>query len=314
VVWFRVKCPIKKPQVIEKMPSGDGSQKSAANAYDDAIAAMGGWTYTYWGASALQPVGFPELTEYFAGHAAYSGSTSTGNPFVTTKKTDDFGNTLTDISYQEDVQDSAWHNSYYIENFTKIAAFMGFGGYIGSIDKTRYKTKEIPARFFKTFWSPSILGIQAVIPTKEKAPPAASIPPPRGFSPNPPRKKEEECKMSCPCITPQMIEKSIKQALGINPFSPEKLIRELGAKMYAAPGPSVVPVIPKNLVEAIAALVAANYMRAGFGRYPVIMPKSLIAGDNPAGDAVPTEILENFAEWFEWHVKQQDSIQGEFSH
>ena len=72
IEWYGsgLKCPIKKPQVIEKMPSGDGSQKSAANAYDDAIAAMGGWTYTYWGASALQPVGFPELTEYFAGHAA----------------------------------------------------------------------------------------------------------------------------------------------------------------------------------------------------------------------------------------------------
>jgi hypothetical protein len=81
--------------------------------------------------------------------------------------------------------------------------------------------------------------------------------------------------------------------------------------MYAAPGPSLIPIAPVNLVEAIAALVATTYMRAGYGRYPVMMPQSMI-NDDSITEAVPALPLENFAEWFEWFLKQQDAVQGEW--
>jgi hypothetical protein len=53
-------------------------------------------------------------------------------------------------------------------------------------------------------------------------------------------------------------------------------------------------------------------MRAGYGRYPVLMPDSIVADDNNPTDAVPTLPIENYSEWFEWYIKQFDAILGQF--
>jgi hypothetical protein len=117
--------------------------------------------------------------------------------------------------------------------------------------------------------------------------------------------------VSCSCLTPADIKKAVREALGLSPFAPEKLVRDMGAKIFAAPGPSLIPIVPATLVDAIAALVATNYMRAGYGRYPVVMPNSMI-NDDSITDAAPTLPIQNYAEWFEWWIKQQDAVQGEW--
>lgn len=314
IEWYGsgFKCPKRPESVKKEMGPIPKSSDKIGEDYAKEIEALGGSVYPYiashwWYKDADR--------NSYADDGKVTREAGFWDP--TTKKTDDFGNTIEEAKNLSGRGDSQVYWGLYSGDL--VINQEGFGGW-GSRSYPAgitYRSLRTETRI-KNLWDSHkkggavLVGIRISLPDLPFAPPAADIPPPPGFSPNPPSPTEECEQMSCPCITPDAIEKSIKKALGINPFSPEKLIRELGAIMYAAPGASTVPVVPKNLVEAIAALVATTYMRAGYGRYPVIMPESLIAGDNPAGDAIPTKALENFAEWFEWHILQQDAIQGEW--
>lgn len=304
IEWYGsgLKCSKKAEPIIGQLPPPGQTQKNATLGYDELLRSLGGLTYTYWG-------------NHFFGIWTGSRSTTTGKIRPghwksKNEKTDTYGNVLATGVIQEGTGDSSVRGSildgqYLVDNF-------GYGGWRSMTYPNGLST--IAALIINPFLftqNNAVIGTRAFVPDSLSiAPPAASIPPPPAFSPNPPS-PPEECDMSCPCLTKADIEMAVKKALGLKTFSPEKLIREIGAKMFVAPGPSVVPVIPKNLVEAIAALVATTYMRAGYGRYPVLMPNSLINDDGIA-DAAPTLPIENYAEWFEWFIKQQDAIQGEW--
>lgn len=316
IEWYGggFKCPQKPESVKPQMGPIQKSPDKIGEDYAKEIEALGGAVYPYiashwWYKDADK--------NSYADDGKVNREAGFWDP--TTKKTDDFGNTLEEAKNLSGRGDSQVYWGLYSGDLTIHQE--GFGGWSSMsypAGITYADLRKNPK--IKSLWDSIkkggavLVGIRIALLSLPFAPPAADIPPPPSFSPNPLSPPPEECNMSgCPCVTPDAIEKAVKKALGIlSPFSPEKLIRELGAIMYAAPGPSAVPIVPKNLIEAIAALVAANYMRAGYGRYPVVMPDSLIAGDNPAGDAVPTKSIENFAEWFEWFIQQQDAIQGEW--
>jgi hypothetical protein len=303
--WYGsgLKCPKKSESVKPQMQAPQPSQSNAALGYEEAIKAMGGSTSTYWGMHTTY-----SYKAWLENKVPFdSWPYKPGYPFLETAPSDDFGN-VWPTNYMEGSDGLSTGFSLNGDAASRLLSVND--GVFGGGWRT---TSDQIATFGNILnkYPYQILGTRARLPNYEKAPPATSIPPPPAFVPSPPL-LPEKCEMSCPCISPQQIEKAIKKALGVEPFSPEKLIRELGAQMYAAPGPSVVPIVPKNLIDAIAGLIAANYMRAGFGRYPVIMPDSLIASDNLAGDAVPTNSIENQAEWLEWMIKQKDAIDGEW--
>lgn len=313
IEWYGsgLKCP-KRPDPKTPITFIESSQRKAAKGYNDAIKKMGGVTYTYWGAHEW---------------GNFTGQTSTternydsGHWQPTTTQTDNYGNTLS-AGYLSDGRGDSQVFSLFISGIF-LAGNYGWGGWGSSSYPAGVSTDSAFSPQFIHYledrqWQPhigsqNIIGIRAFVPSgAPKAPPAARIPRPRGFEPTKPPKREDCEEVACPCITPADIQKAVRQALGLKPFAPEKLIREMGAKMYAAPGPSVVPVAPLNLVEAIAAIQAASYMRAGYGRYPVLMPDSIVADDNPT-DIIPAVPIENYAEWFEWWIKQFDAIMGQF--
>ena len=304
IEWYGsgLKCP-KKPESTQLGPTqGSRSQSDQALDYDAIVASLGGYTGTYWGCHSIDT-----MANIMSGpYGTRDPKINPGFPDLMLVPSDEFGNVWPG-NYQEGsngISDGWGSNTTHGWRNSSINVGVFQGGFRDTKSQTRdfaYILKSAPYK---------ILGVIAIIPNPSEAPPAANPVPPPGFAPNPPS-PPEDCEMSCPCLSPQEIEKIIKKALGIMPFSPEKLVRELGTKIYAAPGPSVVPVVPTSLVEAIAGLIATVYMRAGYGRYPVMMPNSLI-NDDGTGDAIPTEGIENFAEWFEWHIKQQDAIQGEW--
>jgi len=304
IEWYGggLKCLPKLPTV--ELPVTTPSQKKVVMGYNEAIKALGGSTKTFWGRHAVGIFTGSLATTIFEGFL--------GHWKPSLESTDRYGNTINigrvdQGDGQSGVSSSFGDGIYAIRNF----AWGGFGSmlYPGGLSTDTALSPENAQQVanYKT-----VIGISAELPIRAaKAPPAANIPPPPAFTPAPPPPKEDCEEMTCPCLTKKDVEDAVKKALGLKAFAPEKLIRELGAKMFIAPGPSLVPVVPKDLIEAIAALVAANYMRAGYGRYPVLMPQSLI-NDNSIADAVPALPLENFAEWFEWHIKQQDAVQGEW--
>ncbi|MEG4579359.1 hypothetical protein QUA71_06950 [Microcoleus sp. MON1_C5] len=310
--WYGsgLRCP-KRPDPAAIVPSVTKTQGKAAKGYAAAIAALGGSTITYFG---YHGYAFQEpntmISTWAEGREKHYDNRSSS--------TDKLGNAVERGFINEGTGTQGGRGSESLDtNFmTERNGKLGSYFYVNFIYPSTTRTEELLAEsnWFgyqspETPWT--YIGTIATIPDRyEKAPPAISIPPKAPFSPSSPQ-PPEECDMSCPCLTKADVEQAVKKALGVKTFSPEKLIREIGAKMFVAPGPSLVPVIPKDLVEAIAALVAANYMRAGYARYPVLMPNSLINDDSVA-DAVPALPIENFAEWFEWHIKQQDAIQGEW--
>jgi hypothetical protein len=325
--WYGsgLKCPVKKPE-----PSNDAIQKtststSAVLGYDAIIAALGGKTYTHWGIhwtyeGSTWPGVYNPLNKWAGGH---------GDP----KKSiiDLFGNIGNWGNVSEGTGMGNVRGPIQGEGFgiNKFGYNYGDGGWGSMLAPPGYPTKnyltEINPQLFNRYtYTPgssgpesttrmTCVGIRTIMPNNyEKAPPAANLPPPPGFQPNPPRKNREDCEeVACPCLTPADIERAVRKAIGLLPFAPEKLVREMGAKMYTAPGPSLIPIVPTTLVDAIAAIQATSYMRAGYARYPVVMPSSLI-NDNSVTDAAPTLPIENYAEWFEWWIKQQDSVQGEW--
>jgi len=304
IEWYGsgLKCPKRPPQPqtsASSSSSGSSSGGDAGEAYNKQIEALGGTTYPY-------------VAFHFAkaNNALGYGTEGGWKGEASDRKTDKYGNTVKEPPFLSGRGDS--------QVYTHVEE--GFGGwgsslYPAGISYTGIRNEPDSKARWLSFQKAgaTLVGMRISLPEKDLpfAPPAAPRASPPAFSPRPPS-PPEKCEMTCPCISLQDIKKAVKEVLGIAPFSPEKLIREMGAQMFAAPGPSVVPIVPQNLVQAIAGLVAANYMRAGYGRYPVVMPGSLIAGDNPAGDAVPTKAIENFAEWFEWHILQQDAVQGEW--
>jgi len=300
IEWYSsgLKCP-QKPESTELGPK----QKPSIDAGEDyakKIEALGGAVFPY--------VAYHFVTaNNERGYDTVPGWSQPGG----TIPSDKFGNTRNDPESLEGRGDS--------QVYTSVNYDQGFGGWSSDLYPNGVSYMGIRRNpYLQATWTAykrsnaGLVGLRVSMPELPQAPPAGpSPPPPPSFSP-PDRKKKEDCEeVSCPCITLADIEKAVSKVLGLAPFAPEKLIRELGAKMFAAPGLSLVPIIPANLVEAIAALIAANYMRAGYGRYPVMMPQSLI-NDDSIGDAVPAQPLENFAEWFEWHIKQQDAVQGEW--
>ena len=329
IEWYGsgLKCPIKKPDPTRPTttsPEGGKNQHTAAEDYENLINALGGSVYAAVGMHFVleQIIGTrsPQKVKSLPNH--YSDKPSTQNDKIgniitygsTAWENYGFGGLLRasragGYTDQNDLP-SGWERYFLNERLYGTVKNMKLAAYGSQPDSTgTYWGTYFPK---ENVWT--LLGVVAEIPSNyEKAPPAARLPPPRGFSRNPPPKKEdcEETPMSCPCITPADIEAALRKVLGLRPFSPEQLIRSMGAKMYALPGPSVIPIVPSTLVDAIAGLVAANYMRAGYARYPVLMPSSLI-NDDSILDALPTQPLENFAEWFEWMIKQQDAVQGEW--
>ncbi|MEG4133241.1 hypothetical protein QUA41_30610 [Microcoleus sp. Pol11C1] len=299
--WYGsgLKCPKKKESILDPLISPPQNSYKIGDDYSQLIEAMGG-------------VVFPYVAYHFVSANNQRGYDTRGGwrQGEHVRQTDTLGNTVKEPSYLEGRGDSQVYSPY--------GDGEGFGGWSSTLYSAgiNYQSGIRNDTIIRGLWeaykrnNAALVGIRVNLPNLPLAPPAISIPPPPAFSPNP-AQPPEECDMSCPCITPADVEKAVKKALGLNPFSPEKLIREVGAKMYAAPGPSLVPVVPTSLVDAIAAIVATVYMRAGYARYPVVMPGSLI-NDNSVTDAVPALPIENFAEWFEWHIKQQDAIQGEF--
>lgn len=334
IEWYGsgLKCP-KKPETVKpQIGRPQKSAKDAAEAYEEEITALGGAVTAF--------LGFHYYLEQFYGTFSPHLVEGRGSHFEREKnnKTDNLGNVLrygnlsesygggNNVNFQRGTGNyetvltpqgtmvKSTSNEMISGSMSALRAYRQYdsgypnevaGFFMPPLSNGRYMFLTYNNKYGFDFF-----GVQATIPNLPAAPPAASIPPPPAFSPSPPS-SPENCEMSCPCITPADIENAVKRALGLQAFAPEKLVREIGAKMYAAPGPSLVPVVPLNLVEAIAAIVATNYMRAGYGRYPVVMPSSLI-NDDGAGDAVPTNAIENFAEWFEWYVKQQDAVQGEW--
>jgi hypothetical protein len=299
--WYGsgLKCP-KKSESIPTVPAPVNSANEALS-YDDYISALGGATSTFWGVHFVVSLITPEKVLV----------PLTGGFFdLRLAKSDEFGNVWpTNPQEGSDGISKASPISpdftYYWSNHSVNDGVFGPG-----VRRTKEQVKDFGAVLRSAPYE--ILGRRTTMPAViDKAPAAAPLSKERSlFAPSPPS-LPEECNMSCPCITPADIEKAVRKALGLNPFSPEKLVREMGAKMYAASGPSLIPVVPTTIVEAIAALTATIYMRAGYGRYPVLMPNSLI-NDDGVGDAAPTLLIENFAEWFEWFIKQQDAIQGEW--
>lgn len=314
IEWYSsgLKCPVKKPDP-SNMGSNSKSSHSIGEDYAKEIEALGGAVFPY---IAYHSLYLDADRNSYADDGKFT--LAPGFFDFTTKPTDTYGNTLNEGKNLEGRGDSQVFNGFYSGNLT-INEY-GFGGWGSMLYPAGITYKGIRTETrIKQIWDynksrgASLVGLRISLPSLPYAPPAANIPPPRGFSPNPPRKNKEDCEeVSCPCITPADIEKAVKRALGLSsPFAPEKLVREMGAKMFAAPGPSLVPIVPTTLVDAIAAIQATTYMRAGYARYPVVMPKSLINDDSIA-DAVPTEPLENFAEWFEWFIKQYDATTGEW--
>ncbi|MEG4484856.1 hypothetical protein [Microcoleus sp. D2_18a_B4] len=330
IEWYGsgLKCP-KKPETAELGLKPPSPQSSQALSYNDAIEAMGGITNTYFGNHVFgftlfgTMLGDSLMWQPRSGHydtGAQRFQDKLGNVFIRGTISETLGSPLTDepisLSYSDMGRGGFFLNPTFDQTWNGISGGTYF--FVNSQAPTQTRTKfAVPYMkrngFFRGQSPYTFLGIQASIPSDyAKAPPAAnisSIPP--GFTPSPPPPREDCEEMNCPCLTPDMIEKAVKKALGLSPFAPEKLIREMGAKIFAAPGPSLVPIVPLTLVDAIAAIQAASYMRAGYGRYPVVMPGSLI-NDNSVADAVPAQPIENFAEWFEWFVKQQDAVQGEW--
>jgi len=314
IEWYGsgLKCPPKKPEPPTTPTTPTNSGLKSALGYAAEIEALGGSVYPYIGFHGIGPVDI-------YGRATEPDNPQAGHYKAQPKSTDKFGNTLQSGKITEGDGSGRVTGG---EIVLGALSFMNYGwggwGSSSSIAPAGYSFRDIrespqnTATFNEYMRKGKIIGLRIDLPELSKAPPVGRISPPRGFAPNPPRKNKPDCQeMSCPCLTPADIEKAIKKALGLLPFSPEKLIREKGAIMFAAPGPSLVPIVPTSLVDAIAALVAANYMRAGYGRYPVVMPNSLINDDSIA-DAAPTLPIENYAEWFEWWIKQQDAVQGEW--
>lgn len=318
IEWYGggMKCQ-KKPETTKlKSPSG-ASRNAAIGKYISQIEGMGGSVYPYLGRSAVGPWiedGTVDAPAYWNANAVSISEHYNAQ----SRAPDKAGNivkagVLTWGSGTGDVRGDDLHAGIASRNF-------GWGGWGSMSAPAGFNYKDIRQNEdlnnkYSAYLGGGygIIGIRIEIPNNfSLAPPAGpqnySTP---GGQPLPRREKEDCEEMSCPCITLADIEKAIKKALGLNPFSPESLVRGLGAKIYAAPGPSAIPIVPATLVEAIAAIVATVYMRAGYGRYPVMMPSSLI-NDDGVGDAVPSQPIENYAEWFEWHIKQQDAIQGEW--
>lgn len=327
IEWYGsgLKCPKKPEPIVAQLPPTQKSAFNIGEEYAELIESLGGSLYPYFGAydwSSISDILAGKSGEYKPGHF----------------KKDDYGNFKYSGQLIDDKQGNAFKSGFVDTGDGIAGAFMfsghkvytdgrpdsenfvfkngGWGGYGGRLAPQGFNYRDIREKkqngtLGYTTKGKALLGVRANLPSLPFAPPAASIPPPPAFTPSPPPPKEDCEEMSCPCLTPDMIEKAVKKALGLTPFAPEKLIREMGAKMFAAPGPSLVPIVPLTLVDAIAAIQAASYMRAGYGRYPVLMPGSLI-NDNSVVDAVPAQPIENYAEWFEWFIKQQDAIQGEW--
>lgn len=326
IEWYGsgLKCP-KKPETVKpQIGPGQKSSHEAGEDYAKEIEALGGLVFPYFGTygfSSIPDILAGKSGEYIPGN--FKKEDSEGYKYSGQLIDDKQGNAFK-VGYTDTGDGFAGASMYYghnvytdgrpdSENYIfRNGSWGGWGGMLAPGGLTyadiRRRTREGTLGYSTK--DTALLGVRISLPSLPFAPPAASIPPPPAFFPSPPS-SPENCEMSCPCISPADIENAVKRALGLQAFAPEKLVREIGAKMFAAPGPSLVPVVPLNLVEAIAAIVATSYMRAGYGRYPVVMPSSLI-NDDGAGDAVPTNAIENFAEWFEWHIKQQDAIQGEW--
>lgn len=300
IEWYGsgLKCPKKAEPVTTQLEPVAKTGLSAGEDYNQQIEALGGAVFPY------------VAYQYVSANNARGYDTSGGWREANSRQTDKWGNLVKEPTMLEGRGDG--------QVYSPVGAGEGFGGWGGSAVPAGITYQDIRnTNWVRTTWNAykranaALVGIRISLPELPVAPPTAFVPPPPGFAPRPPS-PPDKCEMSCPCISPQQIEAAVKKALGVAPFSPEKLMRELGTKMFAAPGPSVIPIVPTSFLEAIAALIATNYMRSGFGRYPVVMPGSMIAGENPLADAVPTLAIENQAEWIEWIIKQQDAVQGEW--
>lgn len=324
IEWYGsgLKCPKKPESVKPQMSPQQKDQNQVAEEYEGEIEKLGGSIGLLYGNHGFGPVtdyytkGLEVKKGHFYAEGRYSAATTT----------DEFGNTttqgFTDSSSGMPDTFMFHHRLVFLDGRPESENFLFKNATIGRLRLSFKSFKNghwwgtssgeifVTHDFAAIKRTTALLGIKVTLPPLPFAPAAASIPPPPFHRLNPPS-PPEECTMNCPCLSPQEIEKIIKKALGIAPFSPEKLVREMVDKMFVAPGPSVIPIVPTSLTDVIASLVATVYGRAGYGRYPVIMPSSLI-NDDGLGNVIPTEPLENYAEWFEWFIKQQDAIQGEW--
>lgn len=145
---------------------------------------------------------------------------------------------------------------------------------------------------------------------------------------------EETCDMGCSCKdisrlvrqqqqTDQSLRRLIEEihratAAGFfrtaQQFSPEQRIEQLGKQIYAqSPGRGgKVPV--SNLLDATAALIAAEYHRLGLHKFPANVPKNLIPDPNAALEAIDRDFvdLNTLADYLEWNTKIDDERLGQW--
>lgn len=145
---------------------------------------------------------------------------------------------------------------------------------------------------------------------------------------------EDPCKMGCSCKdinalvrqsrqTDQSLRRLIEEihratAAGFfrtaQQFSPEQRIEQMGKQIYAqSPGRGgKVPV--SNLLDATAALIAAEYHRLGLHKFPANVSKNLIPDPNAAVEAVDRDFidLQTLADFLEWQVRIDDERLGEW--
>lgn len=165
------------------------------------------------------------------------------------------------------------------------------------------------------------------------SPPGAYIFEEYGGGGNPPRDPVSPCndgnrrRQPMPCqqckLTPDLINKinQLHKACAADrlssgmPYFPEKDIRNYGRQLYQA-NPNNVngQVKPGNLIDVIAATIAAEYHRLGLQRLPAELPESLIPKTNALAEAVDRDTVkvDNCLSFHEQIFKLHDEVLGQW--
>lgn len=134
----------------------------------------------------------------------------------------------------------------------------------------------------------------------------------------PPRRNEDDPPMAgCSCADIEAIVRrrmaALFDVLGFPAtddhkisVAPEQLIKSLGQRTFQNNNNGEIEV--SNLKDLVAALVSANYHRAGLHRLPAKVPKNL-AADRSSHDQ---ETIDDAQSWQVWLVKQIDALIGQF--
>ncbi|MBD2090374.1 hypothetical protein H6F67_10960 [Microcoleus sp. FACHB-1515] len=139
---------------------------------------------------------------------------------------------------------------------------------------------------------------------------APPVPPP-----TPPNPGGDDMGCSCRDIE-AMIDRKLLALLGFNErrrmtFNPEVLVKALGNTAYANfndPKDVNVGTVP----QLIAAILATNFYRGGYHRFPATVPTNLAQEDNLISDLLRNTKIHDAMGWNEWEIKQLDGLVGAF--